>query len=167
MRGKGFGQSTRTCFFSGLNFLEKFYEPLRIVACLVVILQSEEIGFALCTPVKLQEFHRDQQTVATMCVREHSIDLPFGVVQTDAQWFVSIREKPTQRFFINAGIYVLEPEALSYIPDGSKFDMPDLFEKLMTNEKATSVFPIREDWIDVGRMEDLERARLKAVKGEK
>jgi NDP-sugar pyrophosphorylase family protein len=62
---------------------------------------------------------------------------------------------------VNAGIYVLNAEALSYVPANQYFDMPNLFEKIISDKKMKAgVFPIHEYWIDVGRKDDFEQAQL-------
>jgi NDP-sugar pyrophosphorylase family protein len=58
---------------------------------------------------------------------------------------------------VNAGIYVLEPETLDYVPENEFFDMPDLFKRLIDHGKSATVFPVREYWQDVGRKEDFHR----------
>ena len=70
----------------------------------------------------------------------------------------AIEEKPLQRFFVNAGIYTLNPEVLEYIPNNTFFDMPTLFEHLISANQATAAYPLREYWLDIGRMGDLEKA---------
>lgn len=107
---------------------------------------------------QLLNFHEDCASVATMCVREYEFQVPYGVIQTDHQKLISIKEKPTQRFFVNGGIYVLDPSAISEIPKGQFYDMPELFNKLIQQEKNVNVFPIREYWLDIGRMTDYEKA---------
>lgn len=107
----------------------------------------------------LLDFHKEHHACATMCVREFKFQVPYGVVKIDKQRLIGIVEKPTQHFFVNAGVYVLNPEVLEFIPTNSFIDMPTLFEKLITQGKSTSVFPIREYWIDIGRMGDFERAK--------
>lgn len=107
---------------------------------------------------QLLEFHREHRALATMCVREYDFQVPYGVVTVDGHKILTIEEKPVQRFFVNAGIYVLEPEALDLIPKDTFFDMPTLFEKVVAREKETAVFPIREYWLDIGRMDDFQRA---------
>lgn len=107
---------------------------------------------------QLLEFHREHRALATMCVREYDFQVPYGVVTVDNHRILNIEEKPVQRFFVNAGIYVLEPEALDLIPEDTFFDMPTLFEKVVAQEKETAVFPIREYWLDIGRMDDFQRA---------
>lgn len=107
---------------------------------------------------QLLEFHTEHKASATMCVREYDYQVPFGVVKLDQHRILSIEEKPVQRFFVNAGIYVLEREALEMIPHDTHLDMPSLFELLIMREMETAVFPIREYWLDIGRIDDFERA---------
>lgn len=107
---------------------------------------------------QLLQFHEDTDALATMCVREYEYQIPYGVIDTDGQKLVSIKEKPIQRSFVNAGIYVLSPEVIDYIPHDEFYDMPDLFKQLMDVQKNVSAFPVREYWLDIGRMADFERA---------
>jgi dTDP-glucose pyrophosphorylase len=107
---------------------------------------------------QLLDFHKNHHAKATMCVREYDFQIPYGVVKIDNHRIIGIEEKPTHRFFVNAGVYVLEPETLKNIPTDSPFDMPTLFEKLIKEEKETAVFPIREYWLDVGHLADFDRA---------
>ena len=95
---------------------------------------------------------------ATLCVREYDFQVPYGVVQTNGHHFVAIDEKPLHRFFVNAGIYVLEPDILKLIPRENHFDMPSLFEKVQKSGDEAAVFPLREYWLDIGRIEDYQRA---------
>lgn len=107
---------------------------------------------------QLLDFHKTYRAYATMCVREYDHQIPYGVVRLDKQRLTSIEEKPMQRFFVNAGIYVLDPNVLDYIKHNQYLDMPSLFEELMQEEKNTIAFPIREYWLDIGRMTDYEKA---------
>jgi dTDP-glucose pyrophosphorylase len=106
----------------------------------------------------LMDFHEEQKSVATMCVREYEFQVPFGVVQLDHHRLVNILEKPVHQFFVNAGIYVLNPEAIALVPKDEYLDMPTLFDKLFEKRSETSAFPIREYWMDIGRKADFERA---------
>jgi dTDP-glucose pyrophosphorylase len=106
----------------------------------------------------LLDFHHEQKASATMCVREYEFQVPFGVVRTKDLRIIGIEEKPIKRFFVNAGIYVLEPEALDMIPKQSYFDMPKLFEALTESSRPAAAFPVHEYWMDIGRMDDLDRA---------
>ncbi|MDO8463827.1 MAG: nucleotidyltransferase family protein [Gallionella sp.] len=107
---------------------------------------------------QLLDFHVEHHAQATMCVREYDFQVPYGVVKIDTHRITSIDEKPIQRFFINAGIYVLEPEVLDLIPSNTYFEMPLLFNTLIEHQKETAVFPIREYWLDIGQLSDYDRA---------
>lgn len=114
---------------------------------------------------QLLQFHEETEAVATMCVREYDYQIPYGVIETDGQQLVSIKEKPIQRNFVNAGIYVLSPEAFEYIPQNVFYDMPNLFERLMDKQRNVSAFPVREYWLDIGRIADFERANFDYSEG--
>ncbi|MBF0323944.1 MAG: nucleotidyltransferase family protein [Alphaproteobacteria bacterium] len=106
----------------------------------------------------LVEFHAEQRAQATMCVREYGFQVPYGVVEIDNHRIVGIAEKPEHVFFVNAGIYVLDPQVLSLLPAEGYFDMTDLFARTLADHRPTAAFPIREYWIDIGRLDDFERA---------
>lgn len=107
---------------------------------------------------QLMQFHIEHQSIATMCVREYEYQIPYGVIETAGTDLVMIKEKPIHRSFVNAGIYVLNPEVFEYIPRNEFYDMPTLFEQLMEKERKASVFPIREYWLDIGQVDEFERA---------
>lgn len=108
---------------------------------------------------QLLDFHTDHRATATMCVHKYDFQIPYGVVNVEKHRLTDITEKPTQSFFINAGIYVLEPRVLHFIPQNAYYDMPSLFDKLMKQKMETSVFPLREYWLDIGHINDFERAQ--------
>ena len=108
---------------------------------------------------EMLEFHEERGSIATMAVREHRVEIPFGVVETNGFEIRSLREKPSFTYFINAGYYILEARALDHISRNTFFDMPSLFDILRQKHERTQVYPTRGDWIDVGRPEDLEFAR--------
>jgi len=106
----------------------------------------------------LLDYHTTQNALATMGVREYDFQVPYGVVNVDGNRILSIQEKPVHKFFVSAGIYMLSPEVLNIIPKNEFYDMPTLFEVLIQAKKTTISFPIREYWLDIGRLEEYERA---------
>jgi len=106
----------------------------------------------------LLDFHQTHKAHALMCIREYNFKIPYGVITVDEHRLKKIDEKPIQRFFVNAGIYVLEPGVLELIPKNKYFDMTTLFELIIGQGYETAVFPIREYWMDIGHPADLERA---------
>ena len=108
---------------------------------------------------QLLDFHAENRAAATMAVREYDFQVPYGVVKLDDEKLVGVDEKPVKRFFINAGVYVLEARVISMIDAGERLDMTDLFRRVIDRGEQTVVFPIREYWLDIGRVDDFERAQ--------
>ena len=106
----------------------------------------------------LLEYHLENNSIATMCVREYDFQVPYGVVNVKDGKILSIEEKPVHKFFVSAGIYMLSPDCISHIPENEFYDMPTLFEKLIAMNENTVSFPLREYWLDIGRMEEYEKA---------
>lgn len=100
------------------------------------------------------EFHEQHNSFATMATREYVYTNQFGVVETQGVEIKGISEKPEIKSQINAGIYVLDREALQYIGINEKKDMPELFMNLIKYNKRVCGYPLHELWIDVGRPED-------------
>ena len=111
---------------------------------------------------EILNFHDEQDAVATMAVRSHEWQNPFGVVQTQGVEIISYDEKPTYRSNVNAGVYVLDPSLLRFIPKSQPFDMPALFEIAGKNFERTVAYPVHEQWLDVGRPKDLQQAENQA-----
>jgi NDP-sugar pyrophosphorylase family protein len=108
----------------------------------------------------LLDFHMAEQSSATMAVRIHSYQNPFGVVETAGLNFKEVREKPTTHSYINAGVYVLDPSVLGLIPPKNVVDMTDLFNMAArVPDKNVMVYPMKELWMDVGNLQDLAQAR--------
>lgn len=108
---------------------------------------------------ELLDFHSRHLADATMAVRLHEWQHPFGVVQMRGIEITGFEEKPISRTHINAGVYALSSEALRHLSRGMPCDMPTLFERLQTNGLKTIAYPMHEPWLDVGRPDDLEHAR--------
>jgi nucleotidyl transferase len=111
----------------------------------------------------LNNYHMATNSIGTMCVREYELQVPYGVVNINDGRVISIEEKPTHKFFVSAGIYMLSPEVLDYVPKNEFFDMPSLFDKLINLSKNVVSFPIMEYWIDIGRMDEYKRANEEYV----
>ncbi len=107
----------------------------------------------------LVDFHDADNASATVCARSHRMEVPFGVIELQNGYLNSIVEKPVYDNLISAGIYVLSPDALKYIAPNTVTDMPGLLLSLVQDKKKVGVFSLQEDWVDIGRHDDLERAK--------
>jgi len=107
---------------------------------------------------RLLRFHDEQQAAATLCVREYTTEIPYGVVCMDGLNVLTLEEKPVIDHYVNAGVYLLDPALLDLVPQDRFFDMLTLLEKDKQQQHRVSAFPIHEYWLDVGHPETLERA---------
>ena len=106
----------------------------------------------------MMEYHLSSNSIATMGVREYDFQVPYGVVNLKGENIISIEEKPMHKFFVSAGVYVLNSKVLDFIPNDEFYDMPTLFENVIKHKMKSVSFPIREYWLDIGRMEEFEQA---------
>ncbi|MEQ4676699.1 nucleotidyltransferase family protein [Providencia vermicola] len=109
---------------------------------------------------RLLDFHVLHDADATMCVREYDYQIPYGVINGEGNKITSMIEKPIQRFFVNAGIYVVSPRVINSVPKNHRIDMPTLLEQHMNERNNILMFPIYEYWLDIGRMDDFNRAQV-------
>jgi len=103
--------------------------------------------------------HDRGKHAATMGVRPYAIEVPFGVADVRRGRLVALREKPTERMLVNAGIYVLSPRVLQLIPRGRVFPITELLVRCLQRGLRVGAHEILDEWTDVGRKEELSRAR--------
>ena len=103
-------------------------------------------------------FHLKNEAQATLCVREYQSSIPFGVVDLGDIQVQALHEKPIQTHWINAGIYVLNPNILNAIPQNTYLDMTTLLNSLLKQKQKVCAFPIREYWLDIGQPKDFAKA---------
>ena len=101
--------------------------------------------------------HKETGVIGTMGIKQYSTKVPYGVVQVEGRYITALIEKPTHAYFINAGLYCLNPEAVDLIPPGY-YDMTSLFEAMSALQKKASAFLIEGTWIDIGNPEDYHYA---------
>jgi dTDP-glucose pyrophosphorylase len=106
------------------------------------------------------DFHRENEASLTMGVRMYEHQVPYGVVEPEGVSVRQLTEKPTLRLFVNAGMYLLEPDVFDYItsPVTERFDMTDLIQRLLSAGRRVVSFPVSEYWRDIGQHADYETA---------
>jgi dTDP-glucose pyrophosphorylase len=144
-------------------------EPLGTVGGLRSLIGREQLPIMVMNgdvltrlnPRALLDFHLHERAVATIALRDYAFEIPFGVVDAEGARFVAIREKPMHTVRISAGVYALDPEVLTLLPEGRRFDMPELLAAAAEAfPNRVACFPVSDYWVDIGRHEDLERARV-------
>ncbi len=104
-------------------------------------------------------FHREYKADLTLAVRQYDFEVPYGVIKSEGVFVKAIQEKPRFNFFVNAGIYLLQPDVYEYIPSGKRFNMTDLIQWLMDAGRVVVNFPVREYWLDIGQHADYAKAQ--------
>ncbi|MDC0090011.1 nucleotidyltransferase family protein [Gammaproteobacteria bacterium] len=108
---------------------------------------------------KMLDFHNDRQSSATMCIRDYEVKIPFGVIQGEDGSINSMLEKPVYSYFINTGIYIINPEIIKNVSQNKHIDMPNVLENCINKGFHISMFPMHEYWLDIGNMKDFEKAQ--------
>jgi len=106
----------------------------------------------------LVESHLASGADMTVAVREMVEQLEYGVVKVEGEWVTAIEEKPRRSLLLNAGIYVVGPRMRQLAADQGRFDMTDLIRWGIGERRRVRSYPLREFWLDIGRMSDYERA---------
>jgi len=111
-------------------------------------------------------FHESKEADITVATREHIVDLPYGVFEIDHNQITALKEKPTIKNYINAGIYVIQPHLIKKVPNDCKYDMTDLNQEVINSGGRVVGFPILEYWIDIGYDNDYHQANEDYRNGE-
>jgi dTDP-glucose pyrophosphorylase/CBS domain-containing protein len=114
---------------------------------------------------QLQRFHVEHGALLTVGLRQYDFEVPYGVVECEGAEVRAVREKPRYEFFVNAGIYLVEPAALEFIPEAEVFHMTDLITALTAAGRSVAGFPIVEYWLDIGLPADYEQAQRDVKEG--
>lgn len=105
------------------------------------------------------EFHSQNDFYATMGVYSYLHQVPYGCVEIKNNRLAGLEEKPVLEKMVNAGIYVLSPQAVSAIPKNICFPITTLFEDALKKNLACGTFAIEKEWLDIGGPQQLRQAR--------
>lgn len=108
---------------------------------------------------KLIENHIRSGCIATIGLSKRKINVDFGVVELNEKYRITdYHEKPTINHFVSMGIYIFEPAIFDYIELNTRFDLPDLVKKLIKKGESVNGYIHDGYWLDIGRIEDYEKA---------
>lgn len=111
---------------------------------------------------RLLAFHRAGEFMATLGLREYKVQVPFGVAELDGSRVTRLIEKPALNYRINAGIYVLSPQAVAMVPAGRAYPMTALIEECLRLPGGVGAYHMQESWNDIG-LPDEYRAQQTAT----
>ncbi len=167
------GQIIKDYFLDGSNFGVKIHylqeeKKLGTAGALSLLPTLEKSGsllvmngdiFTKSDFVNLYRFHKEHKSLITMSAIDFNVSIPYGVIESDAAKVKGLKEKPSQRFFCNAGIYAISVDILQKVPYETFLNMTDLIEMCLVDKENISVFPVHEYWTDIGTADDLANAR--------
>lgn len=133
---------------------EKFHQPLFITNCDTLILT--DYG-------KLYDFHIKSGNMVTIVSALKNIVVPYGVLHSKENGEISgMDEKPKLSYFINTGMYIINPEVIKKIPDNTFFHMTDLVNNIMKDGEKVGMYPVSEDsFFDMGEFDEMKRMEKK------
>jgi dTDP-glucose pyrophosphorylase len=140
-------------------------QPLGTVGALSLIEESDEpilvVNGDILTRLDFRamlNFHKENNADLTIAIKQYEFRVPYGVVETNGISVLGIAEKPLVRHFINAGIYLLNGSVKKLIPNGQAYDIPELIDRLLSEQRNVVCFPIREYWLDIGKSDQYDQA---------
>ena len=95
----------------------------------------------------------------TVAARPYQVDIPFGVLDVERTRVVGLHEKPSHHMLVNAGIYVISPEVIARVPPATPLPMTSLVEQCLAEGLEVGAYVVEDEWIDVGRHDELKKAR--------
>ncbi len=142
-------------------------QPLGTIGAIGLVNQFKEdvillMNSDLLTNIDYGDFFNDFiQSGSDMAVATvpHHVDLPYAILELDEDRVISLQEKPRYTYFANAGIYLIKTDVLDYVPKGKFYNATDLMERIIAEKKKLINYPILKYWLDIGRMNDYQKAQ--------
>lgn len=111
----------------------------------------------------IYKYHQESENELTIVTALKNIVVPYGVIRSSENGVVeAMEEKPKLSYFVNTGMYILNPGLKNEIPHDTFFHMPDLVDKLLKEKRKIGMYPISEDsFLDMGEFEEMRRMEEK------
>lgn len=140
--------------------------PLGTAGALRNIAAPEETFLALNGDIlttlsfaELASFHTSSGAIATMAVKERTVDVEYGIVHTDAHGsVVRLEEKPRLPYTVSMGVYAFEPAIIEHVEAGERIDFPDLLARAIAAGGRVAAYRFAGYWRDIGNRDDYEAA---------
>ena len=116
----------------------------------------------LLTNVDYEAFYLDfMNNNADMSVLSipYKVVVPYAIFENNNREITAFKEKPTYTYYANGGIYLVKKEMLNLIPKNTFFNATDLMDKIIALKKNIISFPHNGYWLDIGKMDDFEKAQ--------
>jgi NDP-sugar pyrophosphorylase family protein len=112
--------------------------------------------------INLSDFYNfaiKKNTLLTIAIKKEITPFAFGNIFFSGDYVEGVEEKPDIVMYILAGIYIMKPEILRFIPENTSFGMDKLIKNLLAEEQKVAKYDLKEYWLDIGRIDDYEKAQ--------
>ena len=133
---------------------QNFDRPIFVINCDAIILADYS---------KVYDYHLKSDNTITMVSALKNITVPYGVIHSgDNGEILSMEEKPKLSYFVNTGMYIINPETIELIPDDTVFHMTQLVDRVMKSGGKVGMYPVSEDsFLDMGEFGEMKRMEEK------
>lgn len=105
----------------------------------------------------MMEFHEKNSFDITVGIRKFSYQIPYGVLKLEGNYVKGLVEKPITDYYINGGIYCLNPKVIEFIPMDQYFEITELIQMCINNGLRVGSYEIEGYWMDIGKEEDYNK----------
>lgn len=137
---------------------KRFTSPIIVTNCDTLI--EADYG-------EIVSVHKESGNAMTIVSSLKNTVIPYGVIHMQEHGMIeSMEEKPVLSHFINTGMYVMEPECISLIPEGIPYHMTQLVQQMIEKKIKVGVYPISENsFLDMGEFEEMKKMEERLMKG--
>ena len=125
----------------------------------VILIMNSDILTTLDYSTFYNEFIEKNADISVACI-PYNIDIPYAVLEINEDNIIGIKEKPTYTYYSNAGIYLVKKSIIQKFVKKEFFNATDLIDILITNTNKVIYFPIYDYWLDIGRLDDFNKAQI-------
>ncbi len=100
-----------------------------------------------------------KETILSVSIKKIIMPYAFGNIFFEDDIVTGIEEKPDIITFALAGIYVMKPDILNFVPDNEYYGMDKLIKNMLSEKEPISKYELKEYWLDIGRIDDYESAQ--------
>jgi NDP-sugar pyrophosphorylase family protein len=115
---------------------------------------------------KIYNYHKKENNLITMVCSLKNFKIPYGVIEISETGKVEkMKEKPELSFFINTGMYIVEPKIIEELEENKFIDFPNIIEHYKDKGEKIGIYPISENsWMDMGQIDGMEEMQRRLEK---
>lgn len=111
----------------------------------------------------MYQVHKNHHNAITIIAAEYTNSIPYGVIDMDEEHhYKKMDEKPSKKYYINTGLYILNPKVLELIPENEEISFPEIINLAKDTKMQVGVYTVAESaYMDMGQLEELDKMQRK------